>query len=220
MRDDTGLSPSALLASGCDVGARRRGDRDVNFLAAMKELAASEPRFGTSPPAIDDLVAAVDVETSNRALRRTRAELEIELANLIERSLVLEPAGQPTGVTKVSCRQKVFNIASKSIRRPAVSPDGLIREDAYRCRQSGRTPRRCRQVTLTVSAKLGTRWSAVGSSSAMAPAKTCSRPRHGFRIPFALGPSFWRAGEKAGFRYRSYPREAVELPLSRAARVG
>jgi hypothetical protein len=162
----------------------------------------------------------VDVETSNRALRRTRAELEIELANLIERSLVLEPAGQPTGVTKMSCRQKVFNIASKSIRRPAVSPDGLIREDSYRCRQSGRTPRRCRQVTLTVSAKLGTRWSAVGSSSAMAPAKTGSRPRHGFRIPFALGPSFWRAGEKAGFRYRSYPREAVELPLSRAAHVG
>jgi hypothetical protein len=55
----------------------------------MKELSASEPRFGTSPPAIDDLVAAVDVETSNRALHRTRAELEIELANLIERSLVL-----------------------------------------------------------------------------------------------------------------------------------
>jgi hypothetical protein len=112
MRDDTRLSLSALLASGCDVGARRRGDRDINLLAAMKELSASEPRFGTSPPAIDDLVAAVDVETSNRALRRT-------------------------------------------------SPDGPIREDAYRCRQSGRTPRRCRQVTLTVSAKLGTRWSAV-----------------------------------------------------------
>jgi very-short-patch-repair endonuclease len=111
-------------------GRDAEGDRDTNFLAAMKELSASEPRFGTSPPAIDDLVAAADVETSNRVLHKTRAELEIELANLIERSLVLEPAGQPTSVTKLSFWRKVLNFASKFIRHPAVSPDGPVREDA------------------------------------------------------------------------------------------
>src|SRR5271166_173110 len=83
-------------------GRDAEGDRDTNFLAALKELSASEPRRGTSPPQIDDLVAAAEVEASNRTLRKTRTESEIELAKLIERSLVLKPRGQPTEVPKLS----------------------------------------------------------------------------------------------------------------------
>src|SRR5258708_24665439 len=110
MRDDTRLSPSALVPSGCDVGARRRGARDINFLAAMKELSALVNL------ASGRLLRQSMILLRQRMLRRTRAELESERANLVERSFALEPAGQPAGVAKMSCSPTVSNIASNSIR--------------------------------------------------------------------------------------------------------
>jgi hypothetical protein len=201
-------------------GRDAEGDRDTNFLAAMKELSASEPRFGTSPPAIDDLVAAADVETSNRALRRTRAELEIELANLIERSLVLEPAGQPTGVTKLSFWRKVLNIASKWIRRPAVFSDGPIREDAHRCRQPGRTPRRCRQVTPDGLGQA--RHPVVGGGFIIRDGAGRRRVRD--RGAASVSLSLWGRASAARARKRlsisKLSARSRGTPLSRTARVG
>ena len=111
-------------------GRDAEGDRDTNFLAALKELSASEPRSGTSPPPIDDLIGAAEIEGSNRALRKSRADLETELAKLIERSLAPEPQTQPTEVSQLGFWRRVLHVVSKWVRRPATSSDGPVRDDA------------------------------------------------------------------------------------------
>ncbi len=120
------VGTNPVLTRGRDA----EGDRDTNFLAALKELSTGEPRPGTLPPPIDDLVAAAEIEASDRALRQTRAELEIELTTLIERSLFFEPAGRSTSVEELSFWRKVLNAFAKWFRRPTISPDTPVPEGA------------------------------------------------------------------------------------------
>lgn len=120
------VGTNPVLTRGRDA----EGDRDTNFLAALKELSAGEPRSGTYPPSIDEVVAAAEIEASNRVVRRTRAELEVELATLIERSLALAPEGNPTPLPRPSLWRRVLNTVSRWTRFSGTAADGPVREDA------------------------------------------------------------------------------------------
>jgi hypothetical protein len=80
------VGDNPVLTRGRDA----EGDRDTNFLAALKELSVSEPIGNLKKPTIDELVALAMVEASNRSLQKKRADLEIELARAIERALALD----------------------------------------------------------------------------------------------------------------------------------
>jgi AAA domain len=121
------------LVGGHPVLTRGRdaeGDRDTNFLAALKELSAREPRTVSQPPAIGGVVAAAKAESSNRALRERRAKLEIELAEAIERALALEALGQPAATLPLGFWRRLYDRVASFARPWRRAPDGPLRDGA------------------------------------------------------------------------------------------
>ncbi len=121
------------LVGGHPVLTRGRdaeGDRDTNFMAALKELSASEPRTLPLPPDIDNVIAAAKAESRNRALRERRAELEIELAEAIERAHALEALGQPVATLPIGFWRRLYDRITGFARPWRRAPDGPLRDGA------------------------------------------------------------------------------------------
>ena len=120
------------LVGGHPVLTRGRdaeGDRDTNFLAALKELSASEPRTKSLPP-VESVIAAAKAESSKRALREKRSELEIELAECIERALALEALGQPLATPPVGFWRRWYRRFIGLVQPRRQPPDRPLRDGA------------------------------------------------------------------------------------------
>jgi very-short-patch-repair endonuclease len=111
-------------------GRDAEGDRDTNFLAALKELSASEPRTKSLPPAVESFVAAAKAESSKRALREKRSELEIELAECIERALALEALGQPLATLPIGFWRRWYRRITGFVQPRRQPPDRPLRDGA------------------------------------------------------------------------------------------
>jgi very-short-patch-repair endonuclease len=111
-------------------GRDAQGDRDTNFLAALKELSASEPRTRSLPPAVESVMAAAKAESSKRALQEKRSELEIELAECIERALALEALGQPLATLPIGFWRRWYRRLTSFGRPPRQPPDDPLRDAA------------------------------------------------------------------------------------------
>jgi very-short-patch-repair endonuclease len=121
------------LMGGHSVLTRGRdaeGDRDTSFLAALKELATSEPRIKSLPPPIDSVIAAAKAESFKRALLERRAKLEIELAECIERAHALEALGQPMTAVPISFLRRMHDWLTGFAQPWRNMPDGPLPDAA------------------------------------------------------------------------------------------
>ena len=120
------VGQNPVLTRGRDAD----GDRDTNFLAALKELTGVEPRKESQPPTIETLVAAAEAESSNWCLISKRASLEIELAEALDRALALEALGQPVERHNPSFWQKMLDQLASILRLARGKLDGPLQESA------------------------------------------------------------------------------------------
>ena len=97
-------------------GRDAEGERDTNFLTELKRLQASEPRNPKATQA-QPVLETLRLSETRKALRLHRTELEIDLANVLDRIKWLSPADEnQTTVRKHSWLRHMFHLITRFFR--------------------------------------------------------------------------------------------------------